>query len=52
MRAIYTGVTAVIGGTLGSTFLFWILAGVLQVCPISGLVIVWSLNPFLPMMTS
>ncbi len=45
-KAICTGVTAVSGGTHGSTFSYRILAGLLQGCPLSGL------DPFLLMMTS
>ncbi len=48
LAAIYDGNEALSSGSDGLVFFYWILTGVLQGCPLSGLISVWNVDPFLP----
>jgi hypothetical protein len=50
IKALYNGSTAIRLGVLGPEFLYDFASGVLQGCPLSGLLFVWCMDLFIRMM--
>jgi hypothetical protein len=51
LKMLYTGSTAVVHGALGVQWRYDLASGVLQGCPLSGLIYVWSMGPILSSLT-